>query len=494
MHPHTLLGVAVWALSQTASCRALLSRTPDLVEHESTPVLPKGWSFCSKADDSEALSLRIALQRPHRDYLRIAEDVSDPASPNYGKYLDAADLQAVLPDMAAVASTVSAWLKAEGIHDVSQEGEWVSFETTVGQAREVFNASFAKYSFNDRPPVLRTQSYSIPSSLKDSIDFLFPATQFLGISRYQAPTLQARQHNLPGPPDCNIDTCPSNLKTKYNITYFPPDNSSGSTIAIAGFLEEYPNRTDLQSFLHTYGLSNATTDYATTLVNGGLAPASPSTVGVEAMLDLEYSLAFTGPLPATYISVGGRPPQLSQPGNVSVPLSQAGNEPYLEFLTYLLSLDAPPSVISISYSDDEQTVPPAYAARVCDLFARLALRGVSVIDASGDGGALGTGTADCVDSRGAARFIPAFPATCPWVTSVGATAAWGGPATYSAGGFSDYFARPAWQEGVVAAYVERLNGSHAPYYNAAGRAFPDLHGEGDECEYAGVCGDGGAAE
>lgn len=474
MHLQTPLGLALWAFSQTGSCRALYSRTPDLVEHESVPVLPTGWAFHSLAADNETLSLRIALHRPHSDYLRIAEDVSNPASPNYGKYLNAAELQAVLPDTSAAGSTVSDWLRAEGIHEISRKGEWINFSTTVGQAREVFNASFARYSYNDRSPVLRTQSYSIPSTLNASIDFLFPATQFLGISRYQHPSLQTRQHNLPTPPDCKVDTCPSNLKTKYNINHFPPDNSSGSTIAIAGFLEEYPSRADLRSFLQEYGLTNTTYDYTTTLINGGLAPDTPATVGVEAMLDLEYSLAFTGPLPLIYISTGGRPPELHQPGNTTVPAAQSQNEPYLEFLEHLVALDAPPHVLSISYSDDEQTVPPAYARRACDLFARLAARGVSVVDASGDGGALGTGSTDCVDAAGAARFIPTFPATCPWVTSVGATAAWGGPATYSAGGFSDVFARPAWQAGAVGAYVDALNGSHAPYYNAAGRAFPDV--------------------
>ncbi|KAL1635295.1 hypothetical protein SLS56_001718 [Neofusicoccum ribis] len=475
MRPNAVLAAALWAFSRTGSCRALISRAADLIEHESTPALPAGWAFQSKASDNETLSLRIALHRPHSDYLRIAEDVSDPDSPNYGNYLSADQLQAVLPDTSSAGSAVIAWLESEGVRGVSQKGEWVNFETTVGRARDVFNADFARYSYRGQSPVLRTQSYSVPAGLADSIDFLFPATQFLGISRYHAPTLQARQHNLPTPPNCTVDTCPSNLKTKYNINYYPPDASSGATIAIAGFLEEYPSHADLQSFLQTYGLSNTTTtNYTTALINGGLAPAAPATVGVEAMLDLEYTLAFTGPLPATYLSTGGRPPQLLQPGNTTVPPSAAGNEPYLELLEHLLALAAPPTVISISYSDDEQTVPPAYAARTCDLFGRLALRGVSVIDASGDGGALGTGTTTCVGPTGAPRFIPTFPATCPWVTSVGATAAWGGPASYSAGGFSDYFARPAWQDAAVAGYVAALNGSHAAYYDARGRAFPDV--------------------
>ncbi|KAL0265043.1 hypothetical protein SLS55_001000 [Diplodia seriata] len=477
-----MLGTALWALSQTVSCRAVSSSAADLVEHETTPVLPAGWTYHSPASDNETLQLRIALAHPQdADHLRLALSVSDPSSPTYGSYLSATELQAVLPDLSAAGAAVTEWLKsADGVQHVSQQGEWISFTTSVGAARSLLAASFAQYSFNGETPVLRTQSYSVPAPLKDSVDFIFPATQFLaegGSRRYEQYSrnkLETRQHNLPGPANCSTDTCPKNLASKYNIDYFPPDASSGSSIAIAGFLEQYPNRTDFQSFLHNYGLNNYTVDYTTALVNGGIAPDEPDVAGAEAMLDVEYAFAFTGPLPATYISTGGRAPQLHQPGNTTVPPSQADNEPYLEFLNYLLALDAPPHVISISYSDDEQTVPPAYARRVCDLFARLALRGVSVIDASGDGGAVGTGSADCVNANGETRFIPTFPATCPWVTSVGASAAWGGPATWSAGGFSDYFARPAWQAGAVDAYVGALNGSHAPYYDAAGRAFPDV--------------------
>lgn len=38
----------------------------------------------------------------------------------------------------------------------------------------------------------------------------------------------------------------------------------------------------------------------------------------------------------------------------------------------------PPQVVSTSYEDDEQTVPKDYAVRVCNMFAELGARGVSV--------------------------------------------------------------------------------------------------------------------
>lgn len=99
-------------------------------------------------------------------------------------------------------------------------------------------------------------------------------------------------------------------------------------------------------------------------------------------------------------------------------------EPYMAWLDYILQQDSIPQVISNSYADDEQTVPPEYARAVCSKFAQLAARGVSFLTGSGDGGVGGTmpGGA-CLSNKdnSTKQFIPQFPSTCPYVTSVGGT-------------------------------------------------------------------------
>lgn len=75
---------------------------------------------------------------------------------------------------------------------------------------------------------------------------------------------------------------------------------------------------------------------------------------------------------------------------------------------YLLSLSSKdlPQVVSNSYGDEEQTVPEAYAVRVCNLIGLLGLRGVTVIHSSGDEGV----GASCVSTQtGAPQFNPIFP-------------------------------------------------------------------------------------
>jgi tripeptidyl-peptidase-1 len=95
---------------------------------------------------------------------------------------------------------------------------------------------------------------------------------------------------------------------------------------------------------------------------------------------------------------------------------------------------------------------------------------------SGDGGP-GDG---CMtnDGRNKTRFMPQFPASCPWVTSVGGTeqvhpeiATW-----LSGGGFSDVFGRPAYQAKQVGAYLNNTVGKDRfkGLYNRTGRGIPDV--------------------
>ena len=93
----------------------------------------------------------------------------------------------------------------------------------------------------------------------------------------------------------------------------------------------------------------------------------------------------------------------TQPGNPE-------NEPFVAWLTSVASAVDPPSVFSISYGDEENGVSYEYAQRCSVEFQKAGVRGITLLAASGDGG-VGCGTAG---------FIPTFPASCPYVTGVGA--------------------------------------------------------------------------
>lgn len=75
-------------------------------------------------------------------------------------------------------------------------------------------------------------------------------------------------------------------------------------------------------------------------------------------MDVQYAMSTAYLTPTTYYSTGGLGelvPDLDQP-------SVNGNEPYLDFLHYVLALADKdlPLVITTSYGEDEQSVPAAY--------------------------------------------------------------------------------------------------------------------------------------
>lgn len=200
---------------------------------------------------------------------------------------------------------------------------------------------------------------------------------------------------------------------------------------------------------------------------------------VEANLDIQYTAGLVGPgIKTNFFSTAGRGPLIPDLDQPTADDNQ--NEPYMEFFTYLLSLadGELPSVLTTSYGESEQSVGEAYANKVCDMIGQLGTRGVSVIFSSGDTGP-GSGC-QTNDGKNTTRFLPIFPASCPYVTSVGGTyRVQPERAVYfSSGGFSDFWERPAYQDKAVKGYLAQLGDRWDGLYNAEGRGFPDVAAQG----------------
>lgn len=157
----------------------------------------------------------------------------------------------------------------------------------------------------------------------------------------------------------------------------------------------------------------------------------------------------------------------------------------MTWLNYVLAQKDIPQVISTSYADDEQTIPYSYAKSVCNGFAQLGARGISLFFGSGDSGVGKNGTCFTNDGKNTSTFLPMFPTTCPFVTAVGGTKFFPEVVAYntrngytSGGGFSRYFPQPRYQADVVDDYVDSLDGEFKGLYNTKGRAYPDIAAQG----------------
>ncbi len=455
---------------------------------EQLPRPPRGWTLVDRRPDSNALiPFLISLKSPI-ELDQTVLDISTPSHPRYGQFLTQDELALLRPTQAAT-SSILGWLGAAGVPSwqIEDEGEWIRFVANVGQAERLLDTTF-HWFYNSDTGVeqIRTLQYSLPPGLHQHINLIQPTTRFgqprparstihdITVLEAQPEFRTANTSRTPNVTDCSQGVNPACLRQLYDIKGFTPGN--GSTLGIAGFLEQYAQYADLAQFLERYVPEQRGANFSVTTINGGLNTQGDfNEDSTEANLDIQYGLGLSYPIPATYYSTPGRGPlvpDLQQPNQ-----RLNTNEPYLDLLTYLLKLPESqlPRTLSTSYGEEEESLPRSYMRTVCNLFMLLGGRGVSILFSSGDSG---PGTI-CLtnDGRNASRFQPTFPATCPWVTAVGGTTGVQPEQAvfFSSGGFSDTFGQPEYQRDAVNSYLETLNNdTFSGSYSPGGRGFPDV--------------------
>ncbi|KAI1654590.1 tripeptidyl-peptidase [Daldinia decipiens] len=453
---------------------------------DSLKSVPKGWAEVRQASPDDSVTLRVGLKQQHAAALEQAViEISTPGHPNYGMHLSRDEVRAYTAPTKRSVSSVADWLTKSGVES-AVNNDWITFKTDVKTANDLLGANFAWYQYEKGgSPKLRTLSYSVPDELAGSIDLIQPTTRFgqLGAKRSTIFDMQLLEPEEEAAvkadmaidaADCNTSRItPACLKSLYNIKYTAP--TEGNVVAFSSYLEEYARYSDLQSFESQYLTQAKGQNFSVELVNGGLDDQNSSDDSGEANLDVQYILAISSPIPIREYSTGGRgplEPTHDEPGPSS-------NEPYLEFLTYLLDQDdsALPQTLSTSYGEEEQSVPAEYALKVCNMFMQLGARGVSVLFSSGDSG---PGDSCIRESDQAPYFQPSFPAGCPYVTSVGATynVAPEQGVSFSSGGFSSLHAQPAWQANAVNGYLKSIGKTYSAYFNSSNRGFPDVAAQG----------------
>ncbi|KAK1834613.1 tripeptidyl-peptidase [Podospora conica] len=455
--------------------------------------VPKGWHHVRHASPDDTVTLRIALRQQNPQVLEQAVlDMSTPGHPNYGMHMTRDELQSHAAPSPESQAAVKDWLTSNRI-EARVRNDWVTLTTSTSKANALLNSSFSWYQYqNGGGPKLRTLSYSIPDHLVQYIDLVQPTTRFGQLGAQKSTIFE--MHRVEDAQDissatnakftansqgvdesCAYRVTPNCLKSLYNINYTAsagPENK----VAFASYLEEYARYEDFTKFQKEFVPKAVGQNFTVELVNGGLNDQHSVHDSAEANLDLQYIFGISHPIPIVEYSTAGRGPLVPTQDDQELP---GFNEPYLEWLLYMLNLadEDLPQAVSTSYGEEEQSVPEEYARKVCNMMMQLGARGVSVLFASGDSG---PGNSCVSNTNNQTYFNPTFPAGCPWVTAVGATTGVGPEkaATYSSGGFSIYHDQPAYQQAVVGQYLDKINGTYSQYFNRSGRAIPDVAAQG----------------
>jgi len=451
---------------------------------------PEPWTpkTGTEIDNDQSLKLWIHLKnRNIGSFHQKVFEISTPDHPDYGRHLSRVELRDMLAPSQKSYDMVAEWLEENGLSDKAKiENDWVIIEGTIGDAAKLLQTEYQMFENKaDGKVTARTLAYSLPNALHDHVDMVAPTIKFSTTSamrstivkNYPAPAVVKSSpgniHNGLDTVSCNSSITPDCLKALYNFKDYRATRRKGNQFLLAGFLEEYAQHDDLAQFISAYAPNANGSDFSTILINNGSNlqdnVSGPQNHG-EANLDIQYGLSLAYPTPTFYSSTGGRPPE-------TTPV-EVDNEPYLQFLTYLLTLDTIPQTISISYGDAEPTVPLSYANTVCNLFAQVAARGSSVMVSSGDDG---SGSNCSVGNSTKLAYGSEFPGSCPFVTAVGATVQVAPEVAvdFSGGGFSNYFARPSYQDAAVNTWLTNYSDpAFIKYINTSGRAYPDVSAQG----------------
>ncbi|KZT24082.1 subtilisin-like protein [Neolentinus lepideus HHB14362 ss-1] len=468
----------------------------DVTVKHSWVTIPNGWIDVGAPPADHIINLKIGLkQHGFEDLLAMLHEISDPFHPKYGQHLSKREVDDLVAPHESTHATVREWLYGHGIDlasiHYSPAKDWLSLDVPLSTAESLLSASYRSYQHSSTgEQVVRTLSYSLPRDLHAHIDLVHPTTMFDRMKAMRAtymldatlsPVGEANGATVKGPAgqdiplSCNTTVTPACLQVLYSTEgYVPQAAEKGNKIGVAGYLEQYVSFADLQTFFTQFRPDAMGTNVTVVSVDGGLN--DQSLPGIEADLNVQYTEGLTYPTPNYYYSTPGTAPTI----NDSVTPPQR-DEPYLDWLTYMLGLPdgEVPQAFTTSYGGDEQTFPYEWAVRVCGMFAQLSARGSSVMFSSGDGG-VGAGTCQTNDGTNRTLFQPVFPATCPYITGVGATyqIAPEKGVYFSQGGFSRYFKRPLWQAAAVPPFLEKLGSTYAGLYNPAGRAVPDVSAQG----------------
>ena len=269
-------------------------------------VLPSFVQMLEAPDDTKVISLQIGLRMQNIGQLEDKlKAVSEPRSPDYGKYMSAAEVNSFFKPADQSVDVVKKWLSDAGIEDISVQGSFINFATTVGRANGLLDARFSHFDV-DGTDKIRTLQYSIPDELLEHIELVTPTT-FFGKTKAQAPIPFeiARRQTAPPKPNCARLITPVCLEEMYNYGTYKADIASGSRVGFGSFLNQSARQEDLSKYLSMFNLPNV--NFTSVLINGGQDHQDPRGPIGEANLDAQFMAAAIKTLPLTQFITGGSP-------------------------------------------------------------------------------------------------------------------------------------------------------------------------------------------
>ena len=483
--------VVLLQLLQLLDAGRLFSRT----------TVPVGWQSLGRASSSSTVRFTIGLRSATVDDMQeLFVAITDPASPQYlDGQLSGEEVERRFGASLEDRQRVRAWLRDAGLSDAELRDVSSAIEVTarVDAAERLFSTELRRFQrVTDGKLVIKAWgAASLPDEVHAAVDLV------TGLSSFPVPHRRSHSSSRVGQQGLGEAVLPQSIRSLYQIRAQKP-GSSTATQAVIEFGGQWFDNNDTAQFAQLVGYTQPNASIAPIPPEHIVGVNNPSEPGIESTLDV----------------------QMIAPTNMEVEtwFWYDGDSSWLyEFALHMLNTTNPPQVNSISYGLWEgmqcfadpaecelmDLSSAAYTAATNALFMRLAMQGVAIVVASGDSGANSRTDETCA----AYNLRPEYPASSPYVTTVGATMVVNATYGYtelpicaagnyscisggrevavsrnrafftSGGGFSNITGagRPSWQNAAVTAYLN--SGVALPpssYYNANGRGEPDVSAVG----------------
>eukprot|EP00474_Spongospora_subterranea_P008696 CRZ09154.1 hypothetical protein [Spongospora subterranea] len=445
----------------------LLSGFDPLVEIHRQQNLAKHWSTYDQdhIDSSQSKKLIFAIKHPSTTLLEERlQRVSDPFSTEYGDYLTQDELKDLTYNPEGY-TTVMEFLRQHNVEHVEESAnqDFLTVTVPIKKAESMLNAKYVKLVHSSGKSSIVTNKYSLPYSVAKHVDFVSGTTQHVYMKKFSA-----IKHLMKSDPGKFVTP---DMLTKY-YSYDYDLNIANCSQSVFEALGQCYSKQDLLDFEKQYDIPSHNVDKIIGPNDDSACASNPDSCG-EANLDVEYMMAL------------GRTTRKNI-DTVFWSISQDSEDPFMDWVIAVGNDPSPPLVHSISYGGGESGIDPAPMKRFTAEVTKLGLRGITVVVSSGDDGANSDSVRQDPTTCGAA---PNFPASCPYVTAVGATqgvesgtdevscsSETGGIIT-SGGGFSSCFDVPRYQRSAVQSFYRNSAPSALPNpstYNKNGRGIPDV--------------------
>ena len=348
----------------------------------------------------------FVIQQKNMDELtRILHDVSDPSSVNYGQHLSREQVSMMTSNPEARDAVVK-YIHANGGTLVSEtlSSEYITASAPISVWERVLNTEF--YTFHQThhdgtvDKVVRAERYWIPKELDEHVESVFNTIQMPLKSHGTLPVPQSIDLSSADVHSAAYDfpgyTTPAKIKSFYNMGN--SKGSSESTQCIYATISQYFSPADLEYFQSFLALADQPLTHSIGGFSSDAKCVADSSACSESNLDVQYIMATSQGSPTTY---------------------WYSDLTFSDWMITVARTSNPPLIYSISYGAEEASVSISEMAAFNTQIIQLLATGITVFVASGDDGAIPRK----VRSRGEAScmYAPLFPASSPYVVSVGAT-------------------------------------------------------------------------